>query len=119
MSTKSKRFKAQQEKDANPPKPKRAPRPRRDDPVDTSQPGVSASDRKVGDGHSGTRNVSKRAAKKGGAKLEDSATGKPSRKSTRKSSGGVKRTSNLRRKATRKATSAKTKATKSKARSTK
>ena len=69
----------------------------------TSQPGVSASDRKVGDGHSGTRNVSKRAAKKGGAKLEDSATGKPSRKSTRKSTGGVKRTSNLRRKATRKA----------------
>lgn len=119
MSTKAQRFKAQQEKDANPPKPKRAPKPRRDDPVDTSLPGVSATDRKVGDGHSGTRNVSKRAAKKGGAKLEDSATGKSSRKSTRKSSGGVKRTSNLRRKATRKATSAKTKATKAKARSKK
>ncbi len=119
MSTKAEGFKAQQEKDAKPPKPKGAPKPRRDDPVDTSLPGVSASDRKAGGGHSGRRNVSKRAGKKGGAKLEDSATGKPSRKSTRKSSGGVERTSNLRLKATRKATSAKTKATKAKARAKK
>ncbi|MFO0673752.1 MAG: hypothetical protein U0235_29720 [Polyangiaceae bacterium] len=118
MATKAEQFKAQQQKDANPPKAKRAPRPKRNEPVDTSLPGVSASDRKAGHGRSGERNVSKRAAKKGGAKLEDSATGKPSRKSTRKSSGGAKRTSNLSRKATRKATAPKTKATKTKPKST-
>lgn len=116
MSTKAQKFKIEQEREANPPKPKRPPRPRRDDPVDTSLPGVSASDRKAGAGSSGKRNVSKRAKAKGGAKLEDSATGKPSRKSTRKSTGRVKRTSNLQRRATRKATSPKTNATKAKAR---
>lgn len=67
----------------------------------------------------GSRNTSKRAKKKGGAALEKSATGKPSRKSTRKSEGGVKRTSNLRKKATRKATSAKTRANKAKAKARK
>lgn len=77
--------------------------------VDTSLPGVSATDRKVGDGSSGARNKSARAQKKGGAKLESSATGKASRKSTRKSTGRVKRTSNLRLKAIRKATTVKTK----------
>jgi len=53
-----------------------------------------------------------RAQNKGGVRLEDSATGRPSRKSTRKSKGG-KATSNLRSKAIRKATSAKTIATRS------
>ena len=72
---------------ANPPKPKRAPRPRRDLVVDTSKPGVSATDRKAGGGATASRNASKSSAKKGGAALEDSQTGKPSRKSTRGSSG--------------------------------
>lgn len=116
MPTQSQRFRAQQQRDAKQSKPKRAPRPRRDDPVDTSLPGVSATDRKAGGGSTAKRNASKRAKNKGGAKLEDSATGKPSRKSTRKSEGRVKPTANLQRKAVRKATSPKKKATKAKAR---
>ena len=105
----------QQQKDANPPKPKQPPKARRDVPVDTSKPGVSATDRKAGGGHSGTRNVSARAKAKGGAKLEDSATGKPSRRSTRKSEGRVKRTTKLRLKAVRKTSSGKAAATRASA----
>lgn len=113
MVSKARAFKVQQQKDANPPKPKQPRKPRRDVPVDTSKPGVSASDRKAGAGRTGTRNVLSRA--KAGASLEDSATGKPSRKSTRKSQGGVKRTTNLRLKAVRKARSPKARATRSNA----
>lgn len=113
MVSKARAFKIQQQKDANPPKPKRPRKPRRDVPVDTSKRGVSASDRKAGGGRSGTRNLSSRAKAKGGAKLEDSATGKPSRRSTRKSQGGVKRTANLRLNAVRKTSSSKAIATRS------
>ncbi|MEQ1757233.1 MAG: HPF/RaiA family ribosome-associated protein [Vicinamibacterales bacterium] len=55
---------------------------RRDAYVDTSLPGVSASDRKAGGGHSARRNTKARHAKATVA-LEDS-TGRPSRKSTRR-----------------------------------
>lgn len=116
MATRAQAFKTRQQRNANPPKNKRPARARRDVPVDTAAPGVSATDRKAGGGSSGSRNVSKRAARKGGARLEDSATGKPSRKSTRKASGRIKRTSNLQRKAIRKASSPKTRSTKAKAR---
>lgn len=61
------------------------------------------------------RNRSAAAKRKGGAKLEDSASGKPSRKSTRKSQGRMKRSSNLQRKAIRGARSAKARAVKAKA----
>jgi len=115
MPTKAHEFKAQTQRDARPPRRKEPKRPRRDTPVDTAQPGVSASDRKVGGGSSGSRNESARAKRKGGARLEDSATGKPSRKSTRKSAGRLKRTANLQRKAIRKASSSKTRAVKAKA----
>jgi hypothetical protein len=119
MSTKAQAFKVKQQRNAKPPKLKRATRPRRDDPVDTAEDGVSATDRKVGDGSTAVRNLSKRSARKGGAVLEDSATGEPSRKSTRRSKGGGKRTSNLQLRATRKARSPKTRAIKAKARSKK
>ena len=79
--------------------------------MDTSKPGVSATDRKAGGGRSGERNVSLRAGRKGGASLEDSATGKASRKSTRKSAGRVKTTSNLQRQAVRETSSSKARAT--------
>lgn len=117
MATKAQQFKAeQQRKTAKAPKPKRQPRRRRDPvQVDTSQPGVSATDRKVGGGRSGTRNLSNRSEAKGGAKLEDSATGKPSRKSTRKSAGRVKRTTNQQLKAQRATRSPKARATAAKA----
>ena len=116
MATRAQAFKARQQRNANPPKKKRPPRPRRDLVVDTAAPGVSATDRKAGAGDTGRRNVSNRAGKKGGAKLESSASGKPSRKSTRKSAGRVKRTSNLERKATRKVTAPKARATRAKSR---
>lgn len=77
--------------------------------MDTSKPGVSATDRKAGAGSTAKRNVSKRAAKKGGAVLEDSAT-KPSRKSTRRASGRAKRSSNMERRSTRAATAPKARA---------
>ena len=100
MATKAERFKARTERAAQTPKPKRR-RLRRDIPVDTSQPGVSATDRKAGGGSSGTRNASTRVAKRGGPDLEDSETGKPSRKSTRASSGRVKQATNLQRREVR------------------
>lgn len=116
MATKAERFAAQRARKANPPKKKQPKRPPRNRNVDTAKPGVSATDRKAGAGHSGRRNVSKRSAKVGGAALEDSATGAPSRKSTRKSSGRIKRTSNLQRRAIRRTASAKARATRTKAR---
>jgi len=115
MTTKARAFQLQQQRDANPPK---APRPRRpkSSSVDTALPGVSASDRKVGDGSSGTRNRSARAARKGGASLESSATGKASRKSTRRSTGRANRASALRQQATQKASAPKAVASKASAR---
>ena len=75
---------------------------RDEDEVDTSQPGVSASDKKVGAKSTAKRNVSKRAAGKSRAVLEDSQTGTPSRKSTRKSGTRTRSASGLEQQATRK-----------------
>lgn len=75
---------------SGPGKPKSRPKPRRDFPVDTAKPGVSASDRKAGIGSTAKMNLSARAARKAAYKLEDSASGKPSRRSTRKSRSGQK-----------------------------
>lgn len=60
-----------------------------DPTVDTSLPGVSATDRKAGRGSTAARNV-KLATTRATAALEDSATGRPSRKSTRKSANRAK-----------------------------
>jgi ribosome-associated translation inhibitor RaiA len=56
---------------------------RRDAYVDTAQPGVSASDRRAGGGHSARRNTKARTDR-ATATLEDSRS-RPSRKSTRRS----------------------------------
>src|SRR5690606_25696624 len=56
---------------------------RRDVPVDTSAPGRSATDRRVGATATATRNTKLNRSGMTAA-LEDSATGKPSRKSTRR-----------------------------------
>ncbi len=115
MSTRAQDFRVQQQRDANPPRPKQ-PKPKpRNGAVDTARPGVSATDRKVGAGASGTRNLSARSAKKGGAVLEDSATGKPSRKSTRRATGNANRTAELRRQATQRASTPASVARKAKA----
>lgn len=73
---------------------------RRDAVVDTSRPGVSASDRRAGGGSTARRNT-KRNTRKATAMLEDSARARPSRKSTRRSVNRSKRDSNLRRRQTR------------------
>jgi hypothetical protein len=87
---------------------------RRDASVDTAMPGVSASDRKVGASATATRNTKLR--RKGmTATLEDSATGKPSRKSTRRSANRAKSGSKLERQAKRSVTSPKARAARGRA----
>ncbi len=88
-----------------PGKAKAPAKKRRDVPVDTSQPGVSASDRKIGKGATAKRNVSQAAEKKASWVLEDSTTDTPSRKSTRKAANHAKPDSNLRQRETRETTS--------------
>ena len=83
--------------------------------VDTSLPGVSATDRKAGGGSTAARNV-KRSTSRATAALEDSATGKPSRKSTRGSANRTKAGSKQGRRAKVRAASPKRAATKSQAR---
>jgi hypothetical protein len=58
--------------------------------VDTSRPGVSATMRKAGGVSTAARNWSKRAADKESFALEDSLSGRPSRKSTRRSANRQK-----------------------------
>jgi hypothetical protein len=98
MATKAQAFRSKQQQDANPPKAKRPKRPRRDVLVDTSQPGVSATDRKAV--RRSNRNLL--AGRRGGAALEDPGTGRASRKSTRKSADRTKRTTNQQLQAVRK-----------------
>lgn len=62
---------------------------RADSWVDTSLPGVSATDRKAGGGSTAARNV-RLHARRASATLEDSARERPSRKSTRKSANRQK-----------------------------
>jgi hypothetical protein len=95
MATKSQHFRYQAERSGwkRSKKPKPAPR---NWPVDTSLPGVSATDRKVGGGSSGIRNLSSRAARKAPYALEDSATGRPSRKSTRRAANRQKNDGSIR-----------------------
>jgi hypothetical protein len=83
--------------------------------VDTSQPGLSATDRKAGGSSTAARNV-KRSTSRATAALEDSATGKPSRKSTRGSANRAKAGSKQGRRAKVVAASPKRAATKSKVR---
>lgn len=67
---------------------------RRDAQVDTSAPGVGADARKVGSGHTAARNIKLNTAGMTRS-LEDSTSGRPSRKSTRGSSNHVKADSPL------------------------
>lgn len=82
---------------------------RRDVIVDTSLPGVSASDRKAGGGSTARRNT-KRRTKGMVATLEDSATGDPSRKSTRRSANRAKQGTGFERRAVAETTAPKTRA---------
>ncbi len=88
---------------------------RRDVPVDTSLPGVSATDRKVGLESTATRNT-KRNRRGMAFALEDSATGKPSRKSTRRSENRAKAGGKLSLRETQRVTSPKRRARRASAR---
>lgn len=88
---------------------------RRDVWVDTAQPGISASDRKVGAGSTARRNTKLNLAGLTSA-LEDSAQDRPSRKSTRRSVGRAKRDTGLRLRATSQAHDSKGRARKAAAR---
>lgn len=87
-------------------------------PIDTSKPGVSATDRKAGGNSTARRNSKKNDA---GARytLEDSATGKPSRKSTRRSANAQKPDNQLKNRQTRATTSPKARAGRASAQATK
>lgn len=82
MSTKAEEFRYWTER-SGAKKAKGAPRARRDAPVDTALPGVSATNRKAKTGS--TRKPSTRAGKKAVFALEGEPGKRPSRKSTRKS----------------------------------
>ncbi len=77
--------------------------------VDTSRPGVSASDRRAGGESTAARNRSKSAGKKAAFALEDSK-GDASRKSTRKSANRQKPDSQLKQRQTRRASTPKSRA---------
>ena len=104
MATKAELFRYRQER-SGAKRAKEAPKRRRDRPVNTALPGVSATDRVAGAGRSGARNVSKSAARKAPYMLEDSRV-KASRKSTRKGANRQKTDSQLRTKQTLVITSA-------------
>lgn len=97
---------------AQAPKGKAAPARKRpqDKGNPSDKPGVSATDRKAGGDSTSDRNRSTRAAKKASYELEDSATDRPSRKSTRGSENRAKPDSNLQRRQVRKTSSPKERA---------
>jgi hypothetical protein len=94
MATKAQSFRARAQRESRPPQPKHPPHKKHVAPVQAA-----------GNEHTAARNVSGHAGRRGGATLEDSANGKPSRKSTRRSADHTKRTTNLQLRETRKVTS--------------
>jgi hypothetical protein len=85
---------------------------RRDQPIDTAQPGVSATDRRAGGASTAARNT-KHTTNAQTSALEDSIKDRPSRKSTRKSANRSKRDSNLQRRQVRRVTAPKARAARS------
>jgi hypothetical protein len=86
MATKAEEYMAELLRQSRPPRPKKLRKPSRDDNIDTTLlDGVGTS----------PHNFAKRNDNRGGPVLESSANGKPSRKSTRKSSGHIKAASVL------------------------
>jgi hypothetical protein len=81
----------------------------RDQPVDTAQPGVSATDRRAGGASTARRNT-RRTTNAQTSTLEDSMQDRPSRKSTRKSANRSKRDSNLQLRQVRRVSSSKARA---------
>lgn len=84
MATKAENFRYEMER-SGPKRPKRQVPPRRDDPVDTSLPGVSATERRAGY----PRRPSQAPALHAAYAFEP-AEARPSRRSTRRSNAGLR-----------------------------
>jgi hypothetical protein len=96
MATKAEAYMSELLRASRPPRPKKARKPTRDENIDTTLlDGVGSS----------PHNFTKRSSNRGGPVLESSASGKPSRKSTRKSAGHIKAASELTRRQVRRITS--------------
>lgn len=96
MATKALAYMAELLRQSRPPRPKKLRKTPRDEQIDTTLlDGVGSS----------PHNFTKRSDNRGGPVLESSATGKPSRKSTRKSAGHIKAASELTRRQVRRITS--------------
>jgi hypothetical protein len=96
MATKALAYMAELLRQSRPPRPKKLRKPTRDENIDTTLlDGLGTS----------PHNFAKRSDNRGGAVLESSATGKQSRKSTRKSSGHMKAATELTRRQVRRITS--------------
>lgn len=96
MATKAEAYMAELLRASRPPRPKKARKPTRDESIDTT----------LLDGVGTTpHNFTKRSDNRGGPVLESSASGKPSRKSTRKSAGHIKAATELTRRQVRRITS--------------
>jgi len=117
MATKAERYRAEQERSG--PKKTAKRRRRRNTPLETAKPGVSATDRTAGAVSTAARNRSKHAAKKATYALEDSATGRPSRRSSRRAANRAKPGSNLTRQKQREIRSPEAQAERAKARARK
>ena len=95
MATKAFAYMAELLRQSRPPRPKKLKKPTRDEAIDTT----------LLDGRGSTpHNYTNKSDYKGGPVLESSASGKPSRKSTRKSSGHIKAASELTRRQVRRLT---------------
>jgi hypothetical protein len=90
---------------SGPKRPKSPPRPKRNIGVDTSLPGVSATDRKAGKGATAERNRLGEARARSSAYALENARERPSRKSTRKGANRSKPDSNLERRRERRLSS--------------
>ena len=112
MSTKAQDFRVEQQRSAHPPKPKGMKKLRKE-AVRATDGAASATESEASPAKTTLpRNHTNRAARRGGSRLEVSASGRPSRKSTRKSEGHIKLASNLTRRTIRKTHAPKTRAAK-------
>jgi hypothetical protein len=109
MATRAERYRAEEQINSSQAKPKKARGHVLDRSVNAATFGVSG----TGIAH---QNLSKRSDNKGGAALEISERGAPSRKSTRSSASREKAATELTRRQTRRVTSAKARATRAMAR---
>lgn len=112
MSTKAQDFRVEQQRTAHPPRPKGVKKLKKEAARAANGAVDAAAAKALLSKTALPRLHSDRAARRGGSRLEDSGSGKPSRKSTRKSEGHIKLANNLTRRTIRKTHAPKTRAAK-------